>query len=89
MEPEVQSAVLNSTRFSFTVGGIFNTPSDTSIGWTNPDKNKSSINQKILMTMPPCHLVKRSVTENFQRENFSGLVPTESLRTQLVYIYII
>ena len=27
-------------------------------------------------------LVKRSVPENFQRENFSGQVPTESLRTQ-------
>ena len=26
--------------------------------------------------------VKRSVPENFQRENFSGQVPTESLRTQ-------
>ena len=26
--------------------------------------------------------VNRSVPENFQRENFSGLVPTESLRTQ-------
>ena len=26
--------------------------------------------------------VKRSVPENFQRENFSGPVPTESLRTQ-------
>ena len=27
-------------------------------------------------------LVKRSVPENFQWENFSGQVPTESLRTQ-------
>ena len=26
--------------------------------------------------------VKRSVPENFQRENFPGQVPTESLRTQ-------
>ena len=26
--------------------------------------------------------VKRSVPENFQRENFSGLIPKESLRTQ-------
>ena len=26
--------------------------------------------------------VNRSVPENFQRENFSGQVPTESLRTQ-------
>ena len=26
--------------------------------------------------------VKRSVPENFGRENFSGQVPTESLRTQ-------
>ena len=26
--------------------------------------------------------VKRSVSENFQHENFSGLLPTESLRTQ-------
>ena len=26
--------------------------------------------------------VKRSIPENFQRENFSGQVPTESLRTQ-------
>ena len=26
--------------------------------------------------------VKCSVPENFQRENFSGLLPTESLRTQ-------
>ena len=27
-------------------------------------------------------LVNRSVTENFQRDFFSGRVPTESLRTQ-------
>ena len=27
-------------------------------------------------------LVKRSVPEKFQQENFSGQVPTESLRTQ-------
>ena len=27
-------------------------------------------------------LIKRSVPENFQWENFSGQVPTESLRTQ-------
>ena len=27
-------------------------------------------------------LVNHSVHENFQRENFSGQVPTESLRTQ-------
>ena len=27
-------------------------------------------------------LVNRFVPENFQRENFSGLLPTESLRTQ-------
>ena len=27
-------------------------------------------------------LVKRSLPENFQRENFLGQVPTESLRTQ-------
>ena len=27
-------------------------------------------------------LVNRSVPENFQRANFSGLVPSESLRTQ-------
>ena len=26
--------------------------------------------------------VKRSIPENFQQENFSGQVPTESLRTQ-------
>ena len=26
--------------------------------------------------------VKRSIPKNFQRENFSGLAPTESLRTQ-------
>ena len=39
----------------------------------------------------PCHvshsvtqsfLVNRSVPENFQKENFSGQVPSESLRTQ-------
>ena len=27
-------------------------------------------------------LINRSVPENFQRENFSGLLPTESLHTQ-------
>ena len=26
--------------------------------------------------------VKRSVPENFQQDNFSGLLPTETLRTQ-------
>ena len=32
--------------------------------------------------------VKRSVPENFGRENFSGQVPTESLRTQdSEYVY--
>ena len=55
------------------VGGIKIERTPLQYFFPHPD---TDIGEKVIF------LVKRTVTKNFQRRNFSGLVPTESLRTQ-------